>query len=170
MKKNLIAARCAISVKQRKSVIRVLNPTDKSIFLSRRLVLAKVEEFDPRSVQRFEDKNPAQVNVINGQSKTSRQNLKFDLTHSDLSKKEKTRLNKFINENKQVFAAKLKELGLTDKHYHRIETDDNTPAVKMPLYRQPSHFQKETDRQIAELLENQIIVPSTSSWFSPILL
>ena len=49
VKKNLIAARCTVSVKQGKSVIRVLNPTDKPIFLSRRLVLAKVEEFDPHS-------------------------------------------------------------------------------------------------------------------------
>ena len=163
VKKNLIAARCTVSVKQGKSVIRVLNPTDKPIFLSRRFVLAKVEEIDPHSVQPFEDKNPAQVNVINEQSKTSRQNLKIDLTHSDLPEKEKASLNKFLNENKQVFATNLKELGLTDKHYHRIETDDNTPAVKMPFYRQPPHLQKETDRQIAELLENQIIVPSTSS-------
>lgn len=65
VKKNLIAARCTVSVKQGKSVIRVLNPTDKPIFLSRRFVLAKVEEFDPHSVQPFEDKNPAQVNMIN---------------------------------------------------------------------------------------------------------
>ena len=92
------------------------------------------------------------------------------MTHSDLPEKEKTRLNKFLNENKQVFATNLKEPDLTDKHYHIIETDDNIPAVKMPFYRQLPHLQKETDRQIAELLENQIIVPSTSSWFSPILL
>ena len=64
-KKNLIAARYTVSVKQGKSVIRVLNATDKPIFLSRRFVLAKVEEFDPHSVQPFEDKNPAQVNMIN---------------------------------------------------------------------------------------------------------
>lgn len=84
--------------------------------------------------------------MINEQSKTSRQNLKIDLTHSDLSEKEKTSLNKFLNENKQVFATNLKELGLTDKHYHRIETDDNAPAVKMPFYRQPPHLKKKMDR------------------------
>ena len=133
-------------MKRGKSVIIVLYPTNKPIFLSRRLVLAKVEEFDPHSVQLFEDKKPVQVNVINEQSKTSRQNLKFDLTHSDLPEKEKTRLNKFLNENKQDFATNLKELGLTDKQYHRIETDDNTPAVKMPFCKQPPHLQKETDR------------------------
>ena len=49
-KKNLIAARCTVSVKQVKSVIRVLNPTDKPIFLSKPLVLANVEKFDPHSV------------------------------------------------------------------------------------------------------------------------
>ena len=92
------------------------------------------------------------------------------MTHSDLPEKEKTRLNKFLNENKQVFATNLKEPDLTDKHYHIIETDDNIPAVKMSFYRQLPHLQKETDRQIIELLENQIIVPTTSSWFSPILL
>ena len=64
------------------------------------------------------------------------------MTHSDLPEKEKTSLNKFLNENKQVFATNLKELGLTDKHYHRIETDVNAPAVKMPFYRQPPHLNK----------------------------
>ena len=170
VKKHLMAARCTISVKQGKSVMRVLNPTDKPIFLSRRLVLAKVEEFDPHTVQTLEDKTPAKVSVINKQPRPCRENLEFDLSHSDLPENKKMRLAKFLNENKHVFATNLKELGLTDKYHHRIETVDDAPGVKMPFYRQPPHLQKETDRQITEMLENQIIVPSTSSWFSPILL
>ena len=40
----------------------------------------------------------------------------------------------------------------------------------MPFYRQPPHLQKETERQIEEMLENNIITPSTSAWFFPVIL
>ncbi|CAG2196219.1 unnamed protein product [Mytilus edulis] len=76
LKLNLMAARCTVSVNQGKSVIRVLNPTDKPIFFSRRMVLAKVEDFDPDSVQPLRVQAAAHVNVIN-ESQPSRQNLKF---------------------------------------------------------------------------------------------
>ena len=170
VRKKLMAARCTVTVNQGKSVFRILNPTDKPIYLPRRFVLAKVEEFDPHSVQQLDDKISAKVNIINKQPTTCRENLEFDLTHSDIPENKKIRLKQFLKENKQVFASNLKELGQTDRYRHRIETVDNAPGVKMPFYRQPPHLQKETDRQITELLENKIIVPSTSSWFSPILL
>jgi hypothetical protein len=32
------------------------------------------------------------------------------------------------------------------------------------------HLQKETERHIEEMLENNIITPSTSAWFSPVIL
>jgi hypothetical protein len=32
------------------------------------------------------------------------------------------------------------------------------------------HLQKETERQIEEMLENNIITPSTSAWFFPVIL
>ncbi|CAC5362568.1 unnamed protein product [Mytilus coruscus] len=37
----------------------------------------------------------------------------------------------------------------------------------MPFYRQPSHLQREIDKQVQEMLDNNISVPSTSDWFSP---
>lgn len=85
VKKNLMAARCTVTVNQGKSVVRILDPTDKTIFLPRRFVLAKVEEFDPLSVQKLDDKTPAKVSVINKQLTPCRGNLEFDLTQSDLS-------------------------------------------------------------------------------------
>ncbi|VDH89527.1 Hypothetical predicted protein [Mytilus galloprovincialis] len=38
----------------------------------------------------------------------------------------------------------------------------------MPFYRQPPHLQREIDRQVQEMLDNNIFVPSISDWFSPV--
>ncbi|CAC5390632.1 unnamed protein product [Mytilus coruscus] len=88
---------------------------------------------------------------------------------AELTLKPKSKLRAFTHENKNVFATNLKELGQATSYKHRIETHDSHP-VKMPFYRQPPHLQKEIDRQVQELLDNNIIVPSTSYWFSPVRL
>lgn len=40
----------------------------------------------------------------------------------------------------------------------------------MPFYRQPPHLQKEIDRQVQELLENDIVEESNSEYHSPVVL
>ena len=68
-----------------------------------------------------------------------------------------------------MFATNLKELGVARNHHHKIETD-KSPPIKKPFYRQPPHLRTETERQIEEMLGNNIITPSTSAWFSPVIL
>lgn len=52
---------------------------------------------------------------------------------------------------------------------HKIETND-APPIRMPFYRQPSHLLKEIDRQVQELLENDIVEESNSEYLSPLVL
>lgn len=52
---------------------------------------------------------------------------------------------------------------------HKIETYD-APPIRMPFYRQPPYLQKEIDRQVQELLENDIVEESNSEYHSPVVL
>jgi hypothetical protein len=88
-------------------------------------------------------------------------------THSRRGKIQQ--LTSFLHNQKHVFDTNLKELGVARNYHHQIKTDES-PLIKMPFYRQPPHLQKETERQIEEMLENNIITPSTSAWFFPVIL
>jgi hypothetical protein len=43
-------------------------------------------------------------------------------------------------------------LGVARNYHHQIETDES-PPIKMSFYRPPPHLQKETERQIEEMLD-----------------
>ena len=141
--KKIMAARCVVQVGQGKSVIRLVNPTNKRIHLPRRCVLANVldiNKLDEHSVHTI------QANT----EKPNREKLQFDLSQSDLTPHQIQQLTSFLHNQKHVFDTNLKELGVARNYHHQIETDES-PLIKMPFYRQPPHLQKETERQIEEM-------------------
>jgi hypothetical protein len=132
-----------VQVGQGKSVIRLVNPTNKRIHLPRRCVLANVldiNKLDEHSVHTI------QANT----EKPNREKLQFDLSQSDLTPHQIQQLTSFLHNQKHVFDTNLKELGVARNYHHQIETDES-PLIKMPFYRQPPHLQKETERQIEEM-------------------
>ena len=52
---------------------------------------------------------------------------------------------------------------------HRIETGTTCP-VKLPPYRLPQAYQESVQKEIQEILEQDIIEPSSSEWAAPIVL
>lgn len=60
----------------------------------------------------------------------------------------------------------MSELGVTDKHYHKIDTGDSPPVC---FYRHTPKISEEISRHVADLLKNGVIQPSTSEWQSPIV-
>ena len=59
--------------------------------------------------------------------------------------------------------------GKTEVCYHRIDTGDNRP-VRLPPYRIPHAYRESVQKEIEELKEQGIIVPSESEWAAPIVL
>lgn len=85
-----------------------------------------------------------------------------------LSSEQKTRLVDLLNEHRKCFAFTLSELGSTTIGKMSIDLYDNEPVVYRP-YRLPfSHKEKVRD-MISELIDNDIIRPSTSPYASPIV-
>lgn len=88
------------------------------------------------------------------------------MNDSDLTLDHKNQLIGFLAENRAVFA---KELGTTDVHFHTIDTGDAKP-VHQRFYRSSPAQKAEIDKQIQDMLNSDIIEPSTSPWASPVVL
>ena len=63
----------------------------------------------------------------------------------------------------------IKELGLCNKYEFEIDTGDSVPAKKR-FYRTSPKAKKEINRQVEEMLDNDIIQPCMSPWSSPVVL
>ncbi|XP_062586743.1 uncharacterized protein LOC134248355 [Saccostrea cucullata] len=86
-----------------------------------------------------------------------------------LTKKQAKEVKSFLWKYKSLFAKSNSDLGKTNIVKHRIDTGDARP-IKQPVRRSPAHLSKEIERNIDEMLECNIIEPSTSPWASPIVL
>ena len=87
----------------------------------------------------------------------------------NLTNVQKKRVNEMIEKYHDVFASNPKKPSLTTLMEHRIDTGDALP-VQLKQRRVPVAFEGEVDRQVTEMLHNNIIRPSCSPWNAPLLL
>ena len=78
-------------------------------------------------------------------------------------------LQNLIGRNRDVFAKDASELGKTNIHTHTIITNNGKP-VRTPRYSQNPQIRQETERQIKEMLKNDVIEESTSPYQSPVVM
>ncbi|XP_035220268.1 uncharacterized protein LOC118193307 [Stegodyphus dumicola] len=90
----------------------------------------------------------------------------FDLTH--LPEQQQQQLSHLLNQYSNIFAASVTELTGCDTILHNINLRDNIPVRQKP-YKVPYHLRDELDRQVAELLEANIIQESDSPYSAPVL-
>ena len=93
--------------------------------------------------------------------------LGIDLSDSPLTAEQKQSLTTLIASYRDVFALNFSEMGETDLVTHTIDTRDAQP-VRQRFYRTSPAVRKEIDRQVEDMLQNDIIEPSTSNWTSPV--
>lgn len=110
-----------------------------------------------------------QVNHITTEIQKQKE-IHFNLDNADLEPKQKQILLEFLANHRENFALDLTELGRTDLHKHHIETKPGSRPVRLPFYRTSPHASREIDRQLQEMLDNDIIQPSNSEWHSPVVL
>lgn len=172
--KNLSAAKCLIKVHKRMGVIRIMNPHCHNISLPHNYIVAHVMEIEQKHIFPLDatSQNKSKVPQVN-QITTEMQKQKeihFNLDNADLEPKQKQILLEFLANHRENFALDLTELGRTDLHKHHIETKPGSRPVRLPFYRTSPHASREIDRQLQEMLDNDIIQPSNSEWHSPVVL
>ena len=87
----------------------------------------------------------------------------------NLTAEQKETAQNLINQYTDVFAVNPKKPQITNLIEHRIITPDALP-VNNKARRFPKAWEPEIDQQIQEMLENEVIRPSSSPWNAPIIL
>ncbi len=75
----------------------------------------------------------------------------------------------FLLKSADIFALDDSELGQTDLVQHSIDVGDSQP-IKQPPSHTPLAYRKKVITMITDMLARGIVVPSKSSWASPIVM
>jgi hypothetical protein len=95
--KKIMAARCVVQVGQGKAVIRLVNPTNKRIYLPRRYILANVLDINTDNINKLDEHSNCVHTIQANTEKPTRENLQFDLSQSDLTPHQKQQLTSFLH-------------------------------------------------------------------------
>ena len=131
-------------------------------------MIASIDKIDHKDIIAMSNKN-LKDQSSNKHQIQQKSDIKFDLGKSEINEEQIEILNKFLNQNRDVFATNLQELGKTCLYKHTIDTGDSKP-IKCRLYRTSPAAKQEIQRQIDDMLKNDIIVHSTSEYSFPIVL
>ena len=175
---NFTSARCLVKTtrhKNRKRAhLRILNPTNSEIHIKSNTVVALVTQVDTNNIFELSDsENDVSVNSVshetpNQTKQTSK--INFNIHNVNLNKKQVSNLNNFLQQNRDVFATSLDEIGKTNVFTHKIETEVSAKPVHKTFYRQRPELKTEVEKQTKEMLDKGIISPSSSVWNSPVVL
>jgi hypothetical protein len=94
----------------------------------------------------------------------------FDLSKSVLDPEQTQELMQLLWEYKDIFSKKESKLGCTNVMQFEIELKDDAAPFKARPYRSNPHVRQEIRRQVQDMLDKDIIEPSTSNFGSPVLL
>ena len=122
-------------------------------------------EFCPLIEQEYAAKNncPVNCNAVTADNIALQIDSRLD---PDLSNTEKQQLKQVLHEYEELFSDTIGQKNIV---YHTIDTGDN-PPIRQRARRAPYAFRGESDKQIADMLDQGIIRTSTSPWVSPIVL
>ena len=130
-------------------------------------VLARLEEVDePESVNVVLEKREA--TGIPAEMETTLWSLACN-ADVPLSAAEQEQMFSLLMEYSDIFASDAKDFGQTNKVCHKIFTGDAAP-IRQQIRIIPPSLRKETKKLVQEMLDRQVIQPSSSPWASPIVL
>ena len=175
----LMIAKTVANVEKGKTMCRILNYSEETVYLNPGTVVAKASQVNEDLISTLEDDYPSINMAENGHSIkptlskeeaiACAKELGINLENPALTPENKTKLLELIGRNRDVFATNLTELGKTNLHTHKIETGDALPVRQRP-YRNSPKVEQEMNRQVEEMEAIGIIEPSTSMWQSPVVM
>lgn len=95
--------------------------------------------------------------------------LEFNIEDDDLTDEQKKKLLDLLHKYAYVFSHSDTDLGCTDLVEHEIDVG-NAPPIRSKPYRSDRSTREELRTHIQDMLDADVIEPSTSPWASPVLL
>ena len=165
-KATVMVARALVVPTNEITPIRLLNPYSEPTTIYKGCKIATLEEVDPvipisavtdkSSRTTTPDLNDALWDIV------SRSATKLD----DIQQQD---LYKLLQQYRDVFAADKHDLGYTNALKHQINTGD-APPIRQRARRVPPARRQEAKNLLNDMLNNNIIQPSSSPWASPVVL
>ena len=160
--------------KKRKVPMVLVNHTDRTIVLKRGQTLGKAESLETSTICSIDDLSREEVDRLKKEKpdkdmKETTDPLKgIKLDHLTKEQREKIEalLLKF---EKPLFAKNTKDLGHTNVVQLQIDTGDAKPIKQKP-YRTPFSQRPIVEAEVKDMLEADVIRPSSSPWASPIVI
>ena len=143
--------------KDRSLPLLIVNNTNKFIKICWHGLLAKISGIQ---------NNVASVNSVI-QNKNCE--TKLDLKDLDVPEQYRSKIEKLVLKNQDLFASKDSELGHTDTIKMQIDIGNNVP-IKMKPYRTPIKNREVIDKAINEMLDADVIKRSRSPWSFPVVI
>ena len=143
--------------------ITVLNTNEEEIRLKKRFKIGSMCK-SCNMVSKVEILNRGNFENISSDTVNFRDKVKYG---NQLNEIEKLKLKDLVSEYNDIFASDPKSPKRTNLVEHRIETEGEINYQKPR--RIPFAWEDDVDRQVSEMLANNIIRPSKSPWNSPIL-
>ena len=111
----------------------------------------------------------ATVGAIGPPEGPSNQLWEMVQSNDNMGELDKNKLYHLLVAYSDVFAANKTDFGRTNQIQHKIETGEASP-IRQRSRRIPPAQREETTKMLQDMLNKQIIQPSTSPWASPIVL
>ena len=174
-------ARSVVSPKGRRTVCRIVNPSEAIICLPKFTAIGTVDRIRECDISEI-DRNGARPTTtcknrsadIHQEQRPTRkytiEELGIVIDSEKLSPEERHQLQNLINEFGDIFALSLEDLPGTHLFEHHIDTGDHPPQ-RSRWYKASPAAQTEIVKQIDDMLKSGVIEETSSSgWCSPVVL
>jgi len=141
------------------------NETGYAMRIPRGTVLARLE----RSYQVSNSQRPTEVNTCGVQAKDTQVKVTVGGLEYSCNSKHAKIVQDLLSKNLDLFAKTDKDLTPTSAYTMRVDTG-NHPPIKCKPYPTPIKHREIIDKAIDDMLEADIIKPSSSDWAFPVVL
>ncbi len=151
--------------------VRLANLTPVEIHQGTRV--ARVERLDEAQISAVLDPTMSETVSPQGPEVTpEKQRVLWEAvecTAADVGLSEREELYGLLLRYADIFASGSGDLGRTGMLKHSIDVGDSRP-IRQAARRVPPYRREEVHRQLQDMLQRDVIKPSTSSWASPVVL
>lgn len=166
----LAALRTLAHVQAGLTYVTVMNPTNTELQVPSNTRLGDFHALDEDHEVDFHVEDPS-VSTVTARTEPSFQQLlpDVDLSQAEITDEQRHKLQSLLLSYSDVFSAHDHNYGHTNIVRHSIRTGD-APPIKQRAYRTSPNMRAEIDRQVQQLLSQNIIEESCSPWSSPVVL
>ena len=164
---NVLISRCL--VKDDALYTRIANLSDQPVTIKPNQAICRFITSSMLQVEKKENQPTPQHVTVQQEIPEHLQPLLESLPE-DISENTKSMLQNLLTSYQDVFSKGPDDMGRTNLIQHDIKIKNSIEPTRLPPYRVGYHANKEIEKHVQELLDKDIIEPTTSPYSSPVIL